>query len=53
MNPFLFAKLDIGGWAPAWQNRSVPAGQKAMGGGGGPKQMDTIHFTVTLLSINV
>ena len=35
LNPFMFgSRLDIGGWAPAWQDRSVPTGQKAMRGGG-------------------
>ena len=30
----VWQQADIGGWAPAWQDRSVPTGQKAMRGGG-------------------
>ena len=55
LNPFYFATLDIVGWAPAWQDRSVPeVGQKAMGDGGGrrgaPKLMDTCTLHLVLFN---
>ena len=50
LNPFYFATLDIVGWAPAWQDRSVPeVGQKGMGDGGrrrgGGSQTDGYLYT--------
>ena len=55
LDPFYFATLDIVGWAPAWQDRSVPeVGQKAMGDGGrrrgAPKLMDTCTLHLVLFN---